>query len=339
VSTQKILALQFKYFGDAVLMTPALRALRSHFPAAEIHVLVPEEAAPLFDHLPALARVWPMPRRRGRASLGRSLPIIRALRRERFDRSVDFASNDRGAILSRLIGAKERLGWDQSGGFWGRKYCYTTRVVREGNKLQYEATRLAAVLAGWQVPPPASLELEVCADPERSAVAAGLLPAPAVICHMASSQPNRQWPVNRWAEFYRLAQAAGLPVIFTTPAGIREQALVKTLKQLAPDAPVLPLIPELAIFLAVLARARLFVSGDTGPLHFAAGLGVPTLSLFGPSHPERYAPQGANHRFLKVQSCQCSPARRDCSSAAFCLNTLAPELVLTSAQSLLASIP
>ena len=51
---EKILALQFKYFGDAVLMTPALRALREHYPGAEIHLLVPSEIAPLFQHLLAL---------------------------------------------------------------------------------------------------------------------------------------------------------------------------------------------------------------------------------------------------------------------------------------------
>ncbi len=111
---EKILALQFKYFGDAVLLTPALRALREHLPDAELHLLVPEEIAPLFQHLPSLNRVWPMPRRRGRASLGETWPLIRALRREQFDRSVDFASNDRGAILSFLTGARRRLGWDET---------------------------------------------------------------------------------------------------------------------------------------------------------------------------------------------------------------------------------
>ena len=135
--------LQFKYFGDAVLLTPALRALRDHFPDGELHLLVPEEIAPLFQHLPYLNRVWAMPRQRGRASFGQSWPIIRALRRERFDRSVDFASNDRGAILSRLIGARRRLGWDERGGFLGRKFCYTDRVTPE-TKPQHESAAAGA---------------------------------------------------------------------------------------------------------------------------------------------------------------------------------------------------
>jgi ADP-heptose:LPS heptosyltransferase len=78
---EKILALQFKYFGDAVLLTPALRALRGHFPNGELHLLVPEEIAPMFQHLPHLNRVWPIPRKRGRARFSQSWPIIRALRR------------------------------------------------------------------------------------------------------------------------------------------------------------------------------------------------------------------------------------------------------------------
>ena len=125
---------------------------------------MPAEIAPLFQHLPWLDRVWPMPRRRGSASLRETWPLIRALRRERFDRSVDFASNDRGAILSLLIGAKQRLGWDERGGFLGRKFCYTERVAPEKNPA-HESARLAQLLSGWQIPPPASLEAEIRADP------------------------------------------------------------------------------------------------------------------------------------------------------------------------------
>ena len=332
---EKILAIQFKYLGDAVLLTPALRALRKQFPDAELHLLVPEEIAPILRHLSWFNRVWPIPRRRGSASPGKTWPIIRALRRERFDRSVDFASNDRGAILSLLIGAKKRLGWDERGGFLGRRFCYNQRVAPETTE-QHESARMMRLLAAWDIASD-SLEPEIRSDPTLDAAAAQLLPGRAILCHIASSQPNRQWPVRHWAEFYQLAVAAGLRIVFTTAAGARERALTDELKKIAPAAPVLPAVPDLSLFLAVLKRAEVFISGDTGPLHFAAGLGVPTLSLFGPSSPSRWAPIGKLHRMLKGSPCPCGPGVSICQSADFCLAAITPGQVLDSLQIILKS--
>jgi ADP-heptose:LPS heptosyltransferase len=331
----KILAIQFKYFGDAVLLTPALRALREHFPSCELHALVPEEVAPVLQHLPWLNRVWPMPRRRGSASPGKTWPVIRALRRERFDRSVDFASNDRGAILSLLIGAKKRLGWNERGGFFGRRFCYNQRVAPETTE-QHESARMMRLLAAWDIAS-GPLEPEIRSDPALDTAAEKLLPKRAILCHIASSQPNRQWPVRHWAEFYRLAATAGLPIVFTTAAGARERALTDELNHIAPGAPVLPEVPELALFLAVLKRADVFISGDTGPLHFAAGLGVPTISLFGPSSPVRWAPAGKLHRMLKGSPCSCGPGVSICQTADFCLAAITPGQVLDSLQTILKS--
>jgi ADP-heptose:LPS heptosyltransferase len=337
----KILAIQFKYLGDAVLLTPALRALRKQFPGAELHLLVPEETAPILRQLPWFNHVWPMPRRRGSASPGKTWPIIRALRRERFDRSVDFASNDRGAILSLLIGAKKRLGWNERGGFWGRRFCYNQRVAPESTE-QHESARMMGLLSAWNVAP-GPLEPEISSDPALDAAAEKLLPKRAVICHLASSQPNRQWPVGHWAEFYRLATAAGSPIVFTTAAGAREAALTEELKKLLEQTGkmsvplILPAAPELALFLAVLKRAEVFISGDTGPLHFAAGLGVPTIALFGPSSPVRWAPIGKPHRMLKGSPCSCGPGASVCQAADFCLAAITPGQVLDSLQTILKS--
>jgi heptosyltransferase-3 len=329
---EKILALQFKYFGDAVLLTPALRALHTRFPDGELHLLVPAEIAPLFQRLPYLHRIWPMPRRRGQAQFGQSWPILRALRREQFDRSVDFASNDRGAILSRFIGARRRLGWDQRGGFFGRKFCYTERV-KSATEPQHESIRLAQLLSGWQIPPPTSLEAEIHADPSLASTANQILPAErAVVCHVASSQPKKEWPLAHWTDFYRMATKVGFQVVFTTAHGEREQSLMTGLKQLMPDAVILPPIPELPLFLAVLARAGVFVAGDTGPLHFAAGLGVPTISLFGPSSPAGWAPIGKRHQILTGNSCTCDGNWSVCQSASHCLAAISPEQVFKCLQ-------
>jgi ADP-heptose:LPS heptosyltransferase len=332
---EKILALQFKYLGDAVLMTPALRAIRDHFPNGELHVLVPEEVAPILNHLSWLNRVWPMPRQRGHARIGQNWPIIRALRRERFDRSVDFAGNDRGAILSILIGARQRLGLLSPGGFLGRRFCYNQRVA-PATITQHESLRLARVLSAWDIAPPVSLEPEIQTDPALDTVAASLLPERTILCHMASSQPNRQWPVQYWAAFYRLAAAAGRRLVFTTATGAREQSLIDELKKFAPDAPVVPVVPGLSLFLAVLKRGKIFISGDTGPLHFAAGLGVPTISLFGPSSAARWAPVGERHQVLTGSLCSCGAGASICQSANYCLAAISPEQVFNCLQTVLA---
>lgn len=330
----KILALQFKYFGDAVLLTPALRALHGHFPDGELHLLVPGEIAPLFQRLPYLNRIWPMPRRRGRVSLRQSWPILRALRREQFDRSVDFASNDRGAILSRFIGARRRLGWNERGGFLGRKFCYTERVTPKADP-QHESARLAELLSGWQISSPSSLETELHADPSLAAAAKQILPAEhAVVCHVASSQPKKEWPLAHWADLHQLAVGAGFHLVFTTARGEREQSLMTRLKQLAPSAAILPPVPELPLFLAVLARAGAFIAGDTGPLHFAAGLGVPTISLFGPSSPARWAPIGKRHQVLTGSLCACDGNLSVCQIASHCLVAITPEQVFACLQTI-----
>src|SRR5437667_6862309 len=105
-------------------MIPALRAIREHWPDCALHVLAAEEVVPVLNHLPWLNRVWAMPRTRGSPRFKQAWPIIRALRNQRFDRSVDFGGNDRGAILSLLSGARQRLGPIYSGGFLGRRFCY-----------------------------------------------------------------------------------------------------------------------------------------------------------------------------------------------------------------------
>ncbi len=326
-SAPKVLAIQFKYFGDAVLMTPALRAIHSHYAGGELHLLVPEEIAPLFQHLPWLTRVWPMPRKRGHMALSQTWPAIRALRQMRFDRSVDFASNDRGAIASWLIGAKNRLGRNDGGGFWGRRFCYTQCVARD-QKIPHQSAQMVQLLSGWEIPAPRSLEPEIRSDPALAGAAKEILPGEdCIICHVASSQPKKEWPLAHWAKLHRLATDAGRRVVFTTARGEREQSLMAELKKLAPDAVILPLIPELPLFLAVLQRAAGFISGDTGPLHFAAGLGVPTISLFGPSSPAYWAPIGERHQSLSGAVCSCDGNSAVCTAPSHCLAAISPEQV------------
>jgi len=327
----KILAIQFRYFGDAALLTPALRALKEHYPSAAVHALVPEEVAPLFQHLPCLTRVWAMPRTRGRARLRQSWPVLRALRRERFDHSVDFGGNDRGAILSLLCGARERLGPRRAGGFIGRRFCYT-RTIIPADLNQHEIRRNLHIISVWNVPPPRSLDLELHSDPALDNFAKKIMPERRIVCHLATTQPKKEWPLQHWAALFDLASAVGLKLVFSTGTGPREQSLLEQFRKLAPMAPVLSAVPELAAFLAVLKRAELFISGDTGPLHFAAGLGVPTVSLFGATSAMLWAPLGAQHQRVQGSPCSCDGNTGVCSAAQPCMATISPQEVLSRIQ-------
>ena len=202
--------------------------------------------------------------------------------------------------------------------------------------MQHESARLMHLLSAWDVAA-TSLESEIRANPALAGRAEKFLPERTVLCHVASSQPKKEWPLRHWAEFYRLATGAGLRVAFTTATGQREQSLMDELKKLVPDALVLPAISELALFLAIVNRAAVFISGDTGPLHFAAGLGVPTISLFGPSPAAKWAPLGKLHRALTGGACGCDGHSLICYAANHCLAAIAPAAVWTALQELLAA--
>jgi heptosyltransferase III len=329
----KILVIHFRYLGDTVLLVPALRAIHERHPNCELHVLVPEEAGPLLRHLPWLTRLWLMPRQRGRARLRQSWPVLRALRAERFDRSVDFSSNDRSAITSFLCGARVRLGFDIPGGFLGRRFCSTQRVPLPPRD-RHETLRLMHVLSAWGIDPPRSLETEIHTDPALDSSAQKILPEPKIICHLSSSQPKKEWPVAHWAALHQIAAAAGIELLFSTGVGKREESLLNDFRRLAPGATILEPVPDLALYLAVLKRAKAFVTGDTGPLHFAAGVGTPTLALFGPTSPVLWAPVGARHRFLTGSACSCGNVSI-CERANHCLAAITPEQVFAEINEML----
>src|SRR5437016_2007667 len=234
----KILAIQFRYLGDAVLLTPALRAIKEHFADCSLHVLVAEEVVPLLQHLPWLDRVWEFPRKRGSANLRRSWPVLRDLRRERFDCSVDFVGSDRGALVSLLCGARERLAPRRARGFFGHKFCYTETVLTKPAEHQAQAN--FGVLSMWGIAAPVHPILEIRPDPARTGMADQLMPRGAVLCHVGTSQPKKEWPVAQWVDLDRQAVAKGHELFFCAGTAAREQALLAEFKKQATKAIALP---------------------------------------------------------------------------------------------------
>lgn len=322
----KLLALVLMYLGDVVVTTPALRALRQAFPEWELHVLVPREAAPLLKGIGWLDRIWAFPRVRGRLNLLESLPIIRQLRRENFAVSIDFIGNDRGALLSLLTGAKRRVGVVSQRGFLLRSACYTDRVEAL-DATRHASIRAWAVTAPLQIPFPQDMALEIAADPGHAAAAARVLGNVQVLCYVTATQKKREWPPDHWLRFAELAGATANAIAFTGGSSAREKQVLREIASRSSAVSIIRAPEPMELLVAVIAGARLFVSGDTGPLHFAAALGVPTLSLFGPTAATCWAPLGARHRSIQGGLCPCSGHSPVCLAARSCMAQIAPARV------------
>ena len=330
-SKYKILAIQFKYLGDAVFITPALQAIHHQYPDAEIHILVAAEVAPIFEHIPFVKKVWAFPRTRGKAKLKESLPLVRALRKEKFDLSIDFAGNDRGGILSLLVFAKSRLSAIDRYPTFLQKLAYTNTVQTGLLPTSWVKRHLKILSLLIGTSETSSPKMLIVANPKLASQAKHLLQEHQIICHLGTSQEKKEWPIPRWIEFYKLASEAGYKMAFSAGTNERERNLITELKKAVPAAFELPPINDLALYLSLLQEAQLVVSGDTGPLHFAAGLGKKVIGLFAVNDGvEHYAPIYKKNEVILGKPCTCLGDLAHlaiCKSESPCMHSISAEQV------------
>jgi ADP-heptose:LPS heptosyltransferase len=329
--TQKILIIQFKYLGDAVFITPAIKALHHQFPDAEIQILVAAEVAPIFEHHPFIKKVWGLPRTRGKAKLTESLPLVRALRQEKFDLSIDFVGNDRGGILSLLVGAKSRLSAIEHRPTFLQKLAYNRTIKNNLLPITWVKRHLKMLNILMGTSETQEPQMLIVANPLLAAQAKQLLKDHQIICHLGTSQQKKEWPIARWVEFYQLATKAGYKIAFSAGTKERERNLITDLKKAVADAFELPPVNDLAMYLSVLNQAKLVISGDTGPLHFAAGLGKDVIGLFAVDDGvQHYAPIYAKNELIIGKQCTCTGELVNfstCQSPSPCMNSISAEQV------------
>lgn len=328
---QKILVIHFKYLGDAVFITPALQAIHQRHPNAEIHILVATEVAPIFEQLPFIKKVWPLPRTRGKAKLTESLPFVRALRQEKFELSIDFVGNDRGGILSFLVAAKSRLSATEHEPTFLQKLAYTNTVQTSLLPTSWVKRHLKMLSLLMGTSKTTAPQMLIIANPLLALQAKQLLQDHPVICHLGTSQQKKEWPIARWIEFYQLATKAGYKMAFSAGPNEREKNLITVLKKSVPEAFELPPVNDLAVYLSLLNQAKLVISGDTGPLHFAAGLGVKVIGLFGTADSVRHAaPIYKDNELAMSTPCTCTNERSQfvtCQSPSPCMSSISAQQV------------
>lgn len=350
--------MRLRLIGDVVFTTPLVRALRREYPAARLVYLVEADAAPVVRHNPHLDEVIVAPRTRGLRRIVDDLELAGQLRRHRFDIAIDLHGGPRSGWLTLASGARERIGYR----IRGRSWMYT-RVVPRPRDLRPRHSvvnqwDLLQALPGWRggEPRPDRDAVEMPVDPAAEArmtsrlVQAGIRERDDIIVVQVSAGNRfRRWPETSFVTLIAdLARKdAHRRIVVSSGPSDREAAARITATAREQLGGLGSRVIDLGEFdleelRALIGRSRLFIGGDTGPLHVAAATKTAIVGIYGPTLAARSAPWRSREmpsEAIELMDLPCRPCeQRVCAPGDFrCLTRLAPDAVIDAAERVMAA--
>jgi ADP-heptose:LPS heptosyltransferase len=286
----RLLCLQLKRIGDAILTAPALAALGEAHPLAPMTLVLhgpSGQLAPAFAGVDEVLVYKP-----GRPNLKLWGRIVGG----RWSACFDFTGTDRSALMARMSRAERVVGYEK---FVARRpwrlHCYTDLCGASVRDLH--AVDFFLALTGLPAPRDAGFEI-----PHLTAAKIDDLPqGDYVVVHPGSARAEKQWPAERWAE---VISSLPLPVVLTGSADPDEQQHILDIISAfrIPHSAFRNLSGRLTILelASIIGRARLVVSVDSAAMHLAAIAERPQVSLFGPTNPFHWRPRHAQARVLSA---------------------------------------
>ncbi len=349
----RILLIRLRLIGDVVFTTPIPRALKRAFPGAHVSYLVEPEAAPVVQGNPHIDDVIVAPRPRGLARIVYDMTLGHRLRRGGFDLVIDFHGGPRSAWLALATGARQRVGYR----IQGRTWMYTRAVDRPRELRPRHSVLnqwdLLGAIEGWpgDEADPARNAVEMAVDSVADAAIARRLADAGVgaehelvVIHVSAGNPFRRWPESGFTRLVTGLASASERRRIVLSSGPSDREAAGRIERAARAAlgPGSRRIVEfgeidLAELRALVVRSRLFVGGDSGPLHIAATTATPVVGIYGPTLPARSAPwraPGIPTESVEIVGLACRPCdQRVCEPGDYrCLTTLKPEAVLSAAE-------
>lgn len=301
-SSDRILLIRLSSLGDIVLTSPAIRAVRKHFPESHIAMLVGKRAADVITENPHLDEVITLDRKTSNRSISETRQVVAELRRRKFDLTIDFQRKFRTSLLAYLSGAKYRVGYHQPCG----ALC-AVRVPDRVNKhaIDRNFDLLAAIgvhtderemeLFLSDADRENAKQILAAAQIDSQKLKVGLFPG--------AGWKHREWLPERFAAIGDLAyESFGAQTLIF--GGANEKDLVDKVAGYMTCAPI-RLAGNLRIrqLAALIEKCDVFVTNDTGPMHIAAAMKTPTVALFGPGNHIKFQPIGLTPHFSPVLEC------------------------------------
>lgn len=312
--------------GDIVQALPVLAALRQRFPQAHIAWIINQSYAPLLENHPDLDEILPFDRGAWKkgiyAGLTATLAFFRLLRKRHFDLAIDLQGLLRSGLFTWATAAPTRIGLASARE--GARFFYTHQATdhRETEHAVDRYWRVAEALSLGHLPKRFVLPVNEQADAWAHATLNDL-PRPWIALSVGSRWLTKRWPPEHFRELLRRSLPFGGSALFV---GAREEA---PLADLASENLPLPTrnlagrttLPQLT---ALLRRADVMLSNDTGPLHLAAALGVPIVAPYTCTQVRRNGPFDQAHRAVETTVPCAGSYIRQCDRLD-CMRELTPE--------------
>jgi heptosyltransferase-1 len=325
---ERLLIVRLSAMGDVIHTLPAVHALREVFPQAHIGWLIEERWAellcapgsprrgtrsvlrPLVDEVHTVnLKDWrksPL----SISSLQRMATLWNDVRDAHYDVAVDLQGAMRSALLARLSGTRAVYGAaeprESPASLW-----YTRKVVASGKHVIEQNLSVAGALCECPKALSPDVSHDFPRDPRAEALVgqrlAELGSGDFAILNPGAGWGAKRWPAERYGDVARKLAKQGVRSILNSGPGEEELARVA---EAASDGAAWAMSLTISELIALTRRARVFVGGDTGPLHLAAALRVPVVAIFGPTDPVRNGPYGKRSVVLRSAKSVTSHARR-----------------------------
>jgi len=321
---QRLLIVRLGAMGDIIHSLPAAAALRQAFPEIMMGWLIEERWAELLCTLPTprsgprspqrplVERIHTVSTKRWRAepfslqTWERVAASLSDLRAAKYEIAVDLQGAVRSSLLARWSGAPVVYGAAQPRENLASMF-YTRPVITEGEHVVEQNRSLAEAVAGRglmsQLSHSLTPEAQLPLDPDAERQCDDWLNERGIL-NFALLNPGagwgaKQWPAERYGDVARQLGAEGVKSLINV--GPNEEDVAARVKAASGDRAE-TFIGSLSQLIALTRRARLFIGGDTGPMHLAAALKIPVVGIFGPTNPARNGPFGTRNIVLRSPS-------------------------------------
>lgn len=327
---KKILLIKPRGIGDVVLSTILLDNLKSGFPDATIDYLTENFAKSAVEPLHQINKVLTMKKSEF------FLNAVKKIRREKYDLLLDLWCNPRTAQISFFSGVKWRVGF----AYRGRQYAYNLKAT-SGRGSVHAAEHNLEVLKPLNIQVTSkNIHYKVMENEIKKAESffsaqnfskekkrIGIIPA--------GGWGAKRCPAGKWAELAQtLLQKFGVyfPIIW----GPGDEEDAREIQSSLPEDSILIPDTTLSEMAAYIVKCDLILANDSGPMHIAAAMGVPTIGVFGPTNPINHGPYGQHGNYITHPDLDCLVCNaNECPLGHHkCMKELPPETLLQKIVSL-----